>query len=103
MSSTWTSVLPYPGVQEQKIKLAMKLGGEYRLKAHNVNTWPKVADELGLDPDQVVRRVATLISVAPSAFAAAASDESIATLGSALPSRLVAAVTKRAKWCQGFL
>jgi serine/threonine-protein kinase HipA len=61
------SVLPYEGVDELKLRTAMKLGGEYRLKAHNGRTWSKVASALRLDGDRALVRVAHLAAAAPDA------------------------------------
>ena len=97
------SVLPYRDVQLQKVKLAMKLGGEYRLRAQLRDTWRKVANEIDLNADHVAERVAHLVDVAPQAFGEAAADQSVVQLGSELPGRLVEAVIKRATWCRGQL
>jgi serine/threonine-protein kinase HipA len=55
------SILPYDDVDIQKIKLAMKIGGEYKLSLIGLRDWQKFARETRLDPDKVV---AGLISTA---------------------------------------
>lgn len=93
------SALAYPGVDELKLKSAMKLGGDYRLKAHRASTWPKVARSVGADPERTVARVLELIDRAPDAFAEVASAPEVQTLERPLPGRLVDAVAGRAKRC----
>lgn len=54
------SVLPYPGIIIEKAKLSMKIGGEYRLRNIQPRHWCKLAAELKLDPDKMLRRVSDL-------------------------------------------
>jgi len=91
------SVLPY-GTHERKLRLAMKLGGDYRVFLHR-NPWRAVASELGVDPDETVARVGRLALCAPDAFAAAASAPNIVSLKRTLPGRLVDLVADRATRC----
>ena len=51
------SVLPYPDIDIEKTKLAMKLGGQYRLRNIGVREWRKLAEELSRDPDVLIHRV----------------------------------------------
>lgn len=97
------SALPYDGVDEQKLHLAMKLGGEYRLKAHRRSTWPKVATELGLDGDAVVARVRELAAMAPDCLRDAAAEREVRSLRRRLPRWLVDAVAARAERCRAQL
>lgn len=97
------SALPYDGVDPPKLKLAMKLGGEYRLKAHRGRTWIKVAEELALDADRVVARVGDLVDATPDALADAAAAPAVTALGSPLPRRLVDAVAGRVEECRRLL
>ena len=91
------SALPY-GVHERKLRLAMKIGGDYRI-IPNRSTWPAAARELGLNPEAVLTRVRELASVAPRAFADAAEAPEVAALGGDLPSRLVDLIADRADRC----
>jgi len=91
------SALPY-GVHERKLRLAMKIGSDYRV-IPNRNTWPAAARELGLNPEAVLTRVRELASVAPRAFADAADAPEVAALGGDLPSRLVDLIADRADRC----
>ena len=51
------SVLPYPDIDIERVKLSMKLGGEYRLRNITLHHWRKLAAELRIDPDAMTARV----------------------------------------------
>jgi serine/threonine-protein kinase HipA len=51
------SVLPYPDIDIQRVKLSMKLGDEYRFRYIYAGHWRKMAEEIRLDPDQIIARV----------------------------------------------
>lgn len=91
------SALPYR-VSETKLRLAMKLGNDYRVVPRR-NPWPQVATELGLDADLTHERVRTLAAGAPEAFSEAAQSPDIAALHSGLPSRLLDLVASRSARC----
>jgi serine/threonine-protein kinase HipA len=48
------SVLPYADMDPMKAKLAMKIGGEYRLRDIGLDEWRKLAAEVGANPDALV-------------------------------------------------
>ena len=54
------SVLPYPDFNIEKVKVSMKIGGEYGLRNIRPSHWRKLAVELKLDPDKTLRRVSEL-------------------------------------------
>jgi serine/threonine-protein kinase HipA len=93
------SILPYPDVYVPKLKMAMKLGGRYDIRAHSRDTWVKVASELKLNADTVVDRVQELATVAPAAFWEAAAAPSLSTFVGAFSGRLCDAVADRAADC----
>jgi serine/threonine-protein kinase HipA len=95
------SALPY-GVHERKLRLAMKLGGDYAVFPRR-NTWRRAARELRLDADVLVERVRELAAVVPDAFASAAAEPDVATLDSTLPSRLLDLIAERARRCDALL
>ncbi|MCP3392387.1 type II toxin-antitoxin system HipA family toxin [Bradyrhizobium sp. CCGB12] len=55
------SILPYDDGEQQKIKLAMKVGGEYKLSQIGLRQWQKFAREARVDADELT---ATLVSMA---------------------------------------
>jgi serine/threonine-protein kinase HipA len=95
------SALPY-GTHERKLRLAMKIGGNYRVYPIQ-NTWPKAAKELGLDPELAVNRVIALARRAPDAFSESAGTPEVVKLDSSLPARFVDLVTERCERCIAIL
>ncbi|MCC5951002.1 MAG: type II toxin-antitoxin system HipA family toxin [Acidimicrobiia bacterium] len=94
------SALPYDSSNGHKLKLAMKLGREYRLHATDrLSSWNRLAQEVDLAADDVIGRVAQLASTVGDAFAEVAGDAAIGELDSDLPDRLVEAVAARAEMC----
>jgi len=51
------SVLPYPDIDIERVKLSMKVGGEYRLRNIRLYHWRRLAQELHVDPDATIQRV----------------------------------------------
>jgi len=51
------SVLPYPEIDIQRVKVSMKIGGEYRFRDIHSRQWQKMAQEVRLDPDKLIQRV----------------------------------------------
>jgi serine/threonine-protein kinase HipA len=51
------SVLPYPDIDIERVKLSMKLGGEYRLRNIRLYHWRRLAEELHVNPDATIQRV----------------------------------------------
>ena len=95
------SSLPY-GWPEQKTRLAMKFGSDYRISPGS-RPWGALAKTLQVAESEVIDKARRLVDVAPKAFESAASDPSLARLDSPLPDRLVALVSKRAKKCARYL
>ena len=94
------SFLPYDQSKGHKISLAMKVGGDYRLRRiDRPGVWEKTADELGLDRDQVITRILSLAHKLSAAFEQAAQDNTIQALPTDLPHRLVDLVAARAEHC----
>jgi serine/threonine-protein kinase HipA len=59
------SFLPYAGTAMRKVKLAMKIGGKYRLHEIGTHQWSKLGLELGLDPEQLSASIARMCSELP--------------------------------------
>jgi len=51
------SILPYPDINLQRVRLSMRLGHEYRFRNIRRYHWERTAEELRLDPETLVRRV----------------------------------------------
>ena len=54
------SLLPYGQFNAHKARLAMKLGGEYRLKYITRENWEKLGKEVRMSPQETVERAARL-------------------------------------------
>lgn len=59
------SIFPYEQFDSMKIKLAMKIGGKYRIRDISSRSWHRLSDELRLDRDEVARRVCEMASRIP--------------------------------------
>jgi serine/threonine-protein kinase HipA len=95
------SALPY-GTHERKLRLAMKLGGDYDVSPRR-NPWPGAARELGLDRTLLADRVRELAELVPDAFADAAAAPEVKALDRPLPAQLVGLVADRARRCRRLL
>jgi serine/threonine-protein kinase HipA len=92
-----SSALPY-GAHEKKLRLAMKIGGDYSVSPSRT-TWLRAAAELGLAAEELVDRVQELAERAPDAFNEAAKASDVVELRRALPARLADLVAERADRC----
>jgi serine/threonine-protein kinase HipA len=89
------SALPYADMPLQKLKLAMKIGGQSRVRDIGLHQWIKLAKDLSLDAERVlstVRAQANELPDAATAMLAQANDEGLqhpilATLHEALCKR----------------
>lgn len=58
------SILPYD-FDLQRVRLAMKIGGVYRLRDVGAHQWMKLATELRLDADTLMGRIADMAAMLP--------------------------------------
>src|SRR5262249_42736119 len=94
------SALPYDDMYVPRLRMAMKIGGEYGRHAVHGRHWRRFAQATGLDPDEAVARIDDLATRTPDAFAASAEDKAVRALKSQLPSRLTDRVAARAAQCR---
>lgn len=59
------SILPYKHIDPLKVKLAMKIGGSYRLRDIRLRQWEKLAAESHLDVEGIVVRIKKLAQALP--------------------------------------
>lgn len=93
------SILPYKH-QPKKLKLAMKVGGEYLLWKINRRQWEKAAKEWGLEKKFVIEQIQRMASALPGA--AQNTSEEVAGMMGANPGileQLNAEISKRANTC----
>ncbi|MEV6844312.1 HipA domain-containing protein [Actinoplanes sp. NPDC051411] len=97
------SILPYDDVHLPKLRLAMRIGTEYRVTAITGRRWATFAERNGLDPERVVARVGELAALLPGAFRKAAADDDVVALDSDLPAMLADRVAEHVERCQAAL
>lgn len=94
------SALPYDDMYLPKLRLAMRVGGEYRLAHVARRHWCRLAALVGIDAEALVARVDDLARRAPDAFATATAAAPVGHLASPLPARLLDRVAVRAAACR---
>jgi serine/threonine-protein kinase HipA len=97
------SALPYDDMYLPKLRMAMKIGGEYLLEGISGRHWRRFAQANNLSPESTIERVDDLAARVPDSFAAAARDVDVETAGGQLPGRLVERITARARRCRDAL
>jgi serine/threonine-protein kinase HipA len=97
------SALPYEDLYRPKLRLAMRIGGEYRMAQVGARHWSRLALAVDLDPEALLARVDRLAAQVPDAFGQASADDAVRALTSALPARLLDAVATNAQACRDAL
>lgn len=91
------SALPYPDLDFQRLKLAMKLGGEYRIRDIGPRHIERLARETRQDPAALIARAAGMTARIRDAASAVAARTIDAGLTHPIVPRLADAVTRRAE------
>jgi serine/threonine-protein kinase HipA len=86
-----------------KLKMAMRIGGEYVISKVGRRHWERFAEAVGNSPEATVAWISRLGGLLPDAFATAVNSEPVKALQSELPGRLLDRVAARAKACQAAL
>lgn len=97
------SALPYDDMYPPRLRMAMRIGGEYRLESISGRHWRRFAEANRLDPDTVLTRIADLAGRVPDALAAAVASDPVRALSRELPGRLLDRVGGRTRDCQALL
>ena len=97
------SILPYPAVDTSKVKLAMKIGGEYRLRNIGLRHWQKLAAELRLDEEKLIDRIRAMAEAMPDQAEAIQKQIEGAGLSHVTISRVCKRLATRAVACQKIL
>ena len=97
------SSLPYDDMYLPRLRLAMRIGTEYRVAAITGRHWTLFAEQNGLDPARTLARVDELARRLPAAFRTAGRADDVVQLGSALPDRLAGRVEEHAEQCRAAL
>jgi serine/threonine-protein kinase HipA len=93
------SILPYDEFDLQKIKLAMKIGGEYKLSLIGRHQWQKLAREMRVDADELVEGLAGMAKRLPDQVNAARVQAREEGLDAPIIDLLAAQLIERAKEC----
>jgi serine/threonine-protein kinase HipA len=94
------SALPYDDMYLPKLKMAMRIGGEYGVVKVERRHWQRFAEAVGLDPDQAIQRIDDMASQITDAFAGIVDSDSVRAVHSELPNRLLDRIARRADVCR---
>jgi serine/threonine-protein kinase HipA len=97
------SILPYDEFDLRKAKLAMKIGGEYKLSLIGLRQWQKFAREVRADADQLVEVLISMAKQLPDEVATARTRAHEEGLNNVLVERLATQLIDRAQECQRLL
>ena len=90
------SALAYDDMYAARLRMAMKIGGEYGLDSVHGRHWRRFAQANRLDADETIARIDELAERAGDAFATAGKDKAVRALRSQLPARLADRIAARA-------
>ena len=93
------SILPYDQVDTKKIKLAMKIGGDYKVSQIGLREWQKFARETHLDADKVRAALVDMAKQLPDFVTAVQAQAKKDGLNNAIVGRLATQLIIRAKNC----
>ena len=93
------SILPYDEFDMQKLKLSMKVGGEYRLRDIGLRQWRKLAQEVHIDEGRLIDRLVAMTKQVPDAVADIRAAMRRDGLDQSVVERLEAVLVERAKEC----
>jgi serine/threonine-protein kinase HipA len=97
------SALPYDDMYAPRLRMAMRIGGDYRLDAITGTRWRRLAADIGLDPVETVERARAYAQALPDAIRRIVKRDEITALASDLPGRLTDRVVARAGLCERLL
>jgi serine/threonine-protein kinase HipA len=94
------SILPYDDIDLQKIKLSMKIGGEYRLRDIGISAWRKLARDVRIDADALIGRIVAMAGQLPDELSTVRARVQAEGLDQPFIDRLVARLIERALVCR---
>jgi serine/threonine-protein kinase HipA len=94
------SILPYDEFDMQKLKLAMKVGGEYKLSLIGLRQWQKFARETRLNADDLIARLGSMAKQLPDEADDARRRAQAEGLDKAIIDRLATRLIERAGACE---
>lgn len=93
------SFLPYAQHGIRKLKLAMKIGGKYRLHEIGAYAWDKLALELGIDAEETRARITAMCSALPDLASQVLASTAADGLAHPVLEGLTAKLQARARAC----
>jgi serine/threonine-protein kinase HipA len=97
------SILPYDKIDLHKVKLAMKVGGEYLLHQIGLRQWRKLAQEGRVDADGLIDKLRGMARQLPDEVGPARARAREEGLDRTIIDRLATRLTQRAQECQRLL
>jgi serine/threonine-protein kinase HipA len=97
------SIMPYDRFDMRKVKLAMKIGGEYQLCDVGLQQWIKFAQENRIDAGRLIHDLRLMAEQLPDAISDARKRTYKEGLDHKIITRLAELLTKRAKSCAASL
>jgi serine/threonine-protein kinase HipA len=94
------SILPYDEFDLRKVKLAMKIGGEYKLSLIGLRQWQKFARETRVEADELVELLASMAKQLPDEVNDVRARAREEGLNAAIVERLATQLIKRAGECE---
>jgi len=93
------SILPYDDIDPHKVKLSMKIGGEYRLRDIGLSEWQKLAREVRMDADALIDRIAAMAGQLPDELSTVCARARGEGLDQPIIERLAGRIAERARAC----
>jgi serine/threonine-protein kinase HipA len=93
------SILPYDKFGRRKVKLAMKIGGKYKLSLIGLRQWQKFAREVCIEADELVERLASMAKQLPDKVNTVRTRARKEGLDEAIIERLATRLIERAGEC----
>jgi serine/threonine-protein kinase HipA len=97
------SNLPHDGSDLRKLKLAMKIGGEYKLGQIGLRQWQKFARKARVNADQLIERLTSMAKQIPDKAMGASALAREQGLDAAMVERLTTQLIERARACERVL
>jgi serine/threonine-protein kinase HipA len=94
------SVLPYDEFDLRKAKLAMKIGGEYKLTQIGLRQWHKFARKARVNPDALIERLTFMAKQIPDEATSASALARDEGLDATIVERLTKQLIERASVCE---
>jgi serine/threonine-protein kinase HipA len=97
------SILPYDDIDMRKIRLAMKIGDEYKVTRIGLGQWQKFAREMRLDADKLIAGLIQMAKQLPDFVSTIQKRVQKKGLDNAIVGRLATLLIKRARECERLL